>query len=118
MLAETEMALAAMLPEQLAKVIQDYKNFAAGQPKDDSKDFASYQSACKGSLAHIEQLLKLARWVESRSDVLANARANARANVQATMRAEDPPEEPVEDDSVIHLVSRAKSALNKMEIGE
>ena len=98
MLAETEGTLTVMLPGLLAKALQDHSAFASKEPKEDGKEFAAYQSACKASLAHIEQLLKLARWVDGRADDQAEELTAEQANA---------------DDSISQLIARAKYALKE-----
>ncbi len=58
--AAREELAAAML-----KVAEDYRSFVAHGPApgthDDAKAFAAHHAAAKSALAHLEQLLKLAR---------------------------------------------------------
>ncbi|MBR7158349.1 MAG: hypothetical protein IKD08_01540 [Alphaproteobacteria bacterium] len=52
------------LPERIAGVIADYEEFASLQTPEDAKGFAAHHAACKAAIAHVELLLKLAKWSE------------------------------------------------------
>ena len=54
------------LPQQLESALNSYGTFARSPPPEDAKGFASYHSACKSALSHIDQLLKLAQWIEDK----------------------------------------------------
>ena len=57
--------ISGFLPDAIAKAITSYHHFADQKIKGDSvKEFAAHHSACKVAIAHIELLLKLARWVD------------------------------------------------------
>ena len=53
------------LPAQIQSAIKSYEQFAACDSTEDAKTFAAHHSACKAAIAHIEALLKLARWTDS-----------------------------------------------------
>ncbi|MGE4280083.1 MAG: hypothetical protein AB7G62_10880 [Magnetospirillum sp.] len=57
-------ACRAELPERIKAALDEYRRFVAEPPPDDSKGFAAWQAAAKAALAHVEGLVKLARWAE------------------------------------------------------
>ncbi len=75
------------LPMRIAAAASGYDQFTAEPPGLDAKTFAAHHAACKSALAHIELLIKLARWAageipspageseESLDALLAEARA-------------------------------------------
>lgn len=68
--------LSRFLPDALHKAIASYQTFMdrkiGSEPKegdkdvvrDIAKDFAAHHAACKAAIAHIELLLKFARWAD------------------------------------------------------
>jgi hypothetical protein len=54
--------LKAALPHRIAAAAEGYDQFTADPPGLDAKSFAAHHAACKSALAHIELLIKLARW--------------------------------------------------------
>ncbi len=62
--------LSGWLPERLDIAAANYRQFAATNPPEDTKAFAAHQAACRASLAHIQSLIGLARWVECARDPL------------------------------------------------
>lgn len=56
--------LAASLPARIRAQLDTYHRFTADEPPADAKGFAAWQAAAKAALAHVEQLVKLARWAE------------------------------------------------------
>ena len=57
-------ACRADLPGRIAAALEEYRNFVAEPPPADAKGFAAWQAAAKAALAHVEVLVKLARWAE------------------------------------------------------
>ena len=57
-------ACRADLPGRIAAALDEYRRFVAEPPPDDAKGFAAWQAAAKAALAHVEGLVKLARWAE------------------------------------------------------
>jgi hypothetical protein len=55
--------IAEFLPGALEKAIISYENFME-QSHDDEGKFKSHHDACKVALAHIELLVKLAKWAD------------------------------------------------------
>ena len=69
-----------------------YQDFTAGEPPADAKGFAAWHAAAKAALAHVELLVKLARWAESGID-------------QALGTA----------DGLDHLLTEARAALDALD---
>ena len=57
-------ALRHSLPARIAAVTESYAAFAQEEAPADAQGFAAHHAACKAALAHMDQLLKLARWAE------------------------------------------------------
>ena len=49
------------LPKWLRRFIESYDRFTDGDPPEDAKDFSAHHTAGKAALAHLEQLIRLAR---------------------------------------------------------
>lgn len=77
------------LPGRIAQAIASYDAFAGTEPPLDAKGFAAHHAACKSALAHMDLLVKLARW----------------AGAEAANGAAD-------DDGVAHLLAEARAALD------
>ncbi len=57
--------VASFLSDAMAKALDSYHDFAdQAPPTTDAKTFAAHHSACKVAIAHIELLIKLARWAD------------------------------------------------------
>lgn len=54
--------LAASLPDHVAAALAGYEEFTATSPPADAKGFAAWHAAAKAALAHVDLLVKLARW--------------------------------------------------------
>lgn len=52
------------LPDAIHTAIISYQTFSQKGFEDDPKAFKDHHSACKIAIAHIELLLKLARWAD------------------------------------------------------
>lgn len=59
--------LANQLPEMIKTALHRYKTFTDIAPPKDAKLFTAHATASKAALAHLEQLLKLARMVDGES---------------------------------------------------
>lgn len=57
--------LSHFLPDALKTALKSYRNFY-GQTGgfEDAKEFSAHHTACKAAIAHIELLIKLAKWAE------------------------------------------------------
>lgn len=95
---ESRARVAVFLPNALAKALSSYHGFMEGTIPTDSKGFAAYHSAAKVAIAHVELLMKLAKWAEISS------------------------EKTQEDDSVLEMITKAerevkgyKAQQNKLE---
>ncbi len=78
------------LPKQIATVIADYEEFSSLKAPDDPKGFAAHHAACKTAIAHVDLLLKLAKWTEGE---------NLQENTE----------------NLVDLIAKAKSALDNMD---
>lgn len=67
-LDELRRDLLGNLPGLLARAIGTYGRFANETPPEDSKGFVAYQAGCRGALAHIHLLVKLAHWARATID--------------------------------------------------
>lgn len=62
---KTRLYLQVFLPEALSRALESYHRFSKREaPQDDAKEFSAHHTACKVAIAHIELLLKLAKWAE------------------------------------------------------
>lgn len=64
----TREKIAKYLPNAIATAINSYHEFYDQQTPETAKDFSAHHSACKAAIAHIELLLKLARWADLPGD--------------------------------------------------
>jgi hypothetical protein len=56
--------IASFLPDAIAKALTSYHTFMATPHESEAKAFSAHHGACKAAIAHIELLLKLARWAD------------------------------------------------------
>ena len=57
--------IAAFLPDALKHSLESYHQFIISDERpDNAKSFAAHHGACKVAIAHIELLLKLAKWAD------------------------------------------------------
>lgn len=56
------------LPGRIRLALGGYESFTADPPPADAKGFAAWHAAAKAALAHVELLVKLARWAEGRQE--------------------------------------------------
>lgn len=81
--SQTKDRIAAFLPEAIGTALRSYARFAGQDaPTEEARDFTAHHNACKVAIAHIELLVKLARWVD-----LPDA-ARAAEEAQAAIEAE------------------------------
>jgi hypothetical protein len=83
------------LPERIRAALAGYERFTADEPPADAKGFAAWHAAAKAALAHVDLLVKLARWAEGGGDA-----------------ASDP------EDEVSRLLAQARQAVGGDEDGE
>ncbi|MCB1650738.1 MAG: hypothetical protein KDI46_01665 [Alphaproteobacteria bacterium] len=66
--ARTRCAIAEFLPHAIETALASYRRFAedeATTPEENkAKEFKAHHDACKIAIAHIELLIKLARWAD------------------------------------------------------
>lgn len=60
--------LQASLPARIQAALDGYGRFTAEEPPADAKGFAAWHAAAKAALAHVELLVKLARWAEGKAE--------------------------------------------------
>ena len=84
--------LQGVLPARIRAALGGYERFTSDDPPADAKGFAAWHAAAKAALAHVEVLVKLARWAEGKPDDAAAA----------------------DDDGVETLLARARAALGAM----
>lgn len=62
---ETRRQIASFLPDAIVRALTSYHEFSKSNAEEDEcKRFAANHSAAKAAIAHIELLLKLARWAD------------------------------------------------------
>lgn len=61
---DTRKSIATFLPDAIESTLCSYHEFSAGDVPNDAKGFSAHHSACKVAIAHIELLIKLARWAD------------------------------------------------------
>lgn len=61
---DTRKRIAAFLPDAIARALTSYHEFSKRNTGDDAKKFTEHHSACKVAIAHIELLIKLAKWAD------------------------------------------------------
>ncbi|TAN78312.1 MAG: hypothetical protein EPN20_01030 [Magnetospirillum sp.] len=64
-LAGLRQRLAGILPGRIHAAVAGYEEFTGTVPPADAKGFAAWHAAAKAALAHVDLLVKLARWAES-----------------------------------------------------
>ena len=61
----TRIYLQSFLPQALERALDSYQLFSDDKGSfENSKDFSEHHNACKVAIAHVELLLKLAKWAE------------------------------------------------------
>ena len=56
--------IAVFLPDAIARALTSYHRFSRQEAPDEAKEFSAHHNACKVAIAHIELLIKLARWAD------------------------------------------------------
>ncbi|KAF0109742.1 MAG: hypothetical protein FD149_2777 [Rhodospirillaceae bacterium] len=54
------------LAKRIAQAVKSYDGFVGEVPPADVKGFAAHHAACRAALAHVDMLVKLARWAEGK----------------------------------------------------
>jgi hypothetical protein len=65
----TRKQVAVFVPQAIRKAIDSYYGFMDSKIETEAKKFAEHHSAGKVALAHIELLIKLARWADVETGV-------------------------------------------------
>ena len=61
---QTREEIAKLLPQAIQKTLESYHRFTSSNIEETVKEFSAYHTACKAAIAHLDLLLKLARWAE------------------------------------------------------
>ncbi len=61
---ETKRQIAAFLPDAILRALNSYHLFSQQSVPEEAKEFSAHHNACKIAIAHIELLIKLARWAD------------------------------------------------------
>ncbi len=62
---DTRQQISRFLPDAIARALTAYHEFTKSDAEEkDCKKFAANHAACKAAVAHIELLIKLAKWAE------------------------------------------------------
>lgn len=97
----TREQIALFLPIAIAKAAASYHDFMEEEKEPDvSKKFAEHHKACRVAIAHLELLLKLARWadlpaeaalkeIDRLSGMMSEAEANHTAFIEQEAEGED-----------------------------
>ena len=92
------MRISTFLPDAIAQALKSYHRFAKQDAPPDAREFSAHHSACKVAIAHIELLIKLARWADlpdekagdaNQQVMLAAMMQQAESEVQAYRRREN-----------------------------
>jgi hypothetical protein len=60
----TRRQIAEFLPAAIERTLESYREFSGRDAGGDSKAFNAHHAACKVAVAHIELLIKLAKWAD------------------------------------------------------
>ncbi len=60
----TRSQIAEFLPDAIARALTSYQQFSEQDASDKAREFTAHHNACKVAIAHIELLIKLARWAD------------------------------------------------------
>jgi hypothetical protein len=82
-LADLRLRLAGILPGRVIAALAGYEDFTGTEPPADSKGFAAWHAAAKAALAHVELLVKLARWAEGPAEAADDGNSVERLLCQA-----------------------------------
>lgn len=63
----TRAEIITFLPDLIARALTSYSRYAEQPVEIDSKEFAEYHKSCKVAIAHIELLIKLAKWADKQN---------------------------------------------------
>ena len=60
----TREQISDFLPDAIARALRSYYQFSQQDAPNEAKEFSAHHSACKVAIAHIELLIKLAKWAD------------------------------------------------------
>lgn len=61
---KTRSQIAGFLPDAIFRALTSYRQFSEQEASEEAKEFTAHHNACKVAIAHIELLIKLARWAD------------------------------------------------------
>lgn len=61
---DTRRRIARFLPDAIVQALKSYHRFSQQTAPEEAKEFSAHHNACKVAIAHIELLIKLARWAD------------------------------------------------------
>ena len=61
---QTKQRILGFLPDAISQALKSYYMFVQQDSPEEAKAFSAHHSACKVAIAHIELLIKLARWAD------------------------------------------------------
>jgi hypothetical protein len=56
--------IAEFLPQAIEQALTSYHRFSQQPVPEEAKEFSAHHSACKVAIAHIDLLIKLAKWAD------------------------------------------------------
>ena len=62
--ARSRKDIADFLPRAIERAIKSYDDFSKKEKSEQAKNFKEHHDACKVAVAHIELLIKLAKWAD------------------------------------------------------
>ncbi len=65
---QTRSEIINFLPDLIARALTSYSQYAERPVDIESKEFSEYHKSCKVAIAHIELLIKLAKWADKQSN--------------------------------------------------
>ena len=81
--------IAEFLPDALVTALESYYGFAKTEIPDTAKGFSDHHNACKVAIAHIDLLLKLAKWAHLPDDGVVDDESQRRlVNILENAQAE------------------------------
>jgi hypothetical protein len=96
--AATREKIAEFLPDALATALSSYHLFSQQEVDTKAKEFNAHHTACKVAIAHIELLIKLARWAELPDPSDENQARQMALALELSQAQDDLDATPVEDD--------------------
>lgn len=90
---ESREHIAVFLPKALSKALSSYHEFMEQDIPEDAKGFSAYHGAAKVAIAHVELLMKMAKWTdipeEKQGDVFSEMLLRAEEEVKGYQYRQD-----------------------------